>query len=134
MSAFVVSKRHIDAMVTAALDGRHGMNLTWFGADGTRHEVTLATATETGAMLWATNVESVNYRYNDNEPLLDYSFESHDVPPVWVLKAIDCYEYQSCEHDGWKGSDASLFAEALRRHVVGMLPGYENAPWGIEAA
>jgi hypothetical protein len=26
--------------------------------------------------------------------------------PVQVLKSCDCYEYQSCEHDGWEDSEA----------------------------
>lgn len=51
---------------------------------------------------------------------------------VEALKAIDGYEYQACEHDGWEASEAKAFCEALRRALIGALPGYDAADtWGI---
>ena len=49
-------------------------------------------------------------------------------------KAIDCYEYQSCEHAGWPRSEARALCAALRHRLIGELPGYDAAPWGIEDA
>jgi hypothetical protein len=50
------------------------------------------------------------------------------------LKAISCYEYQSCEHPGWRKSEAHAFCEALRDMAIGCLPGYDDAPWEINDA
>ena len=47
-----------------------------------------------------------------------------------VLKATDCYEYQSCEHPEWPSSNAHDFIQALRKDAWRLLEGYEEAPWG----
>jgi hypothetical protein len=48
-----------------------------------------------------------------------------------VLKAIDCYRYQSCEHPGWASSEAQQFCLALQALAINHLPGYDQAPWDI---
>ena len=47
-----------------------------------------------------------------------------------VCKAIACYEYQSCEHPGWRTSEARAYCHALRVAWCKKLPGYEEAAWG----
>lgn len=47
-----------------------------------------------------------------------------------VCKAIACYEYQSCEHPGWRTSEARAYCHALRVAWCKKLPGYEEAEWG----
>lgn len=64
------------------------------------------------------------YRYT--EPRRSFS-------PVAILKAIDCYEYQSCEHDEWRESQAFTFCRALRSWCIGKLEGYEAADWEISS-
>jgi hypothetical protein len=96
-------------------------------------------------MLWDENIRSIEGRYPDtsgrpeNMPgkcdgMLIYSHISGDrrgpMNPVQVLKAINCYQYQSCEHDEWKSSEAHAFIEALRSAAISALPGYEAAAWG----
>ena len=154
MSAFVVSKAHIDYMVRAAtvLHYRHGP-MAWIWnvdrAAGNYDRETLprgdhARALEVGQMLWDTNVESVQYRYSDTPPTelpgttgCDYRYETgpslqcRSPEPVAVLKAISCYEYQSCEHDGWEASEAHAFCEALRGRAISSLPGYDDAAWDL---
>jgi len=49
-----------------------------------------------------------------------------------VLKAIACYAYQSSDWEDWERSRASAFCETLRFKLIGILPGYDAAPWGIE--
>lgn len=169
MSAFVVSKDHIDAMVQAGLSGS-SFKLTW-RHDGEHHELTHANADQVGAMLWAENVASVEHRYSPpgREAIYGEGWESEadfDLPgkyrvetiapgvapievpewiggytfplgrvkqlaPVAVLKAIDCFEYQSCEHPEWEGSEARAFCEALRDDMIGRLPGYSEADWEV---
>lgn len=159
MSAFVVDKAHIDAMVRAGLMySRFG--LRWFAVEYGSDEFDLqrdtrqlehGTADQVGGMLVAENVVSVAHRYSpagrigegweDNldlpGPVDKYYVERYSYPvmggrvpsPVEALKLIDCYEYQSCEHDGWRDSEAKRFCEALRSALIGALPGYEDAPW-----
>jgi hypothetical protein len=47
--------------------------------------------------------------------------------PVAILKAIRCYEYQSCEHTGWETSEARLFCGAFRSRMIRMVSGYTTA-------
>jgi len=51
-----------------------------------------------------------------------------------AMKALDCYEYQACEHDGWEKSDVKAWCHILRRGLLMRLPGfdaaYSAAPWG----
>lgn len=149
MSAFIVSKEHIDYLVHAAL----AVNATWRGFsyfhEGTWHKVDHKTADATGRMLWAENVASVSHRYwgaepdelpgpvgVDRETIAMYTcppLSQKRFNPVVALKAIDCLDYQSCEHDGWKTSAAFAFCDYLRGALISMLPGYDDAPWEIDA-
>jgi hypothetical protein len=86
----------------------------------------------------------VRYRYPDctyddlpgpipTPSVIDYEYRPHPVrlDPVQVLKAIRCYEYQSCEHAGWCTSEAKQFCLILTDYAVSQLPGYEVAAWEI---
>jgi hypothetical protein len=125
MSAWIVAKAHIDALLTSAIF-RSGASFT-----PTRIE----NADKIGSMLWAENHKSVNFRYKDKQTAPPYTFKRRAVPltPVEVLKAIDCLEYQSCEHKGWKASEAKAWLDQFRAHTIGQLPGYNDAPWGIDS-
>lgn len=138
MSAFVVSKAHIDALVRLAqvYNVRAGRIDPMQGGD------------EAGAALLNECVQSVQYRYPDDKPEqlpgpvnaywrqpYSYSPLRGRVPsPIEGLKLISCYEYQSCEHPGWESSGAKQFCEALRDTLIGTLPGYDEAPWEWEEA
>lgn len=154
MSAFVVGQEHIDALVTLALRGasdREGYwhaPLRWDGANGTWPEATPETADRVGSMLWRENVASIHGRYPDTAerdsnypgPIGFSSVEvegyRHDMvrgyEPVDVLKVLGCYEHQSCEHAGWATSQAARFCQSLRLSMISHLPGYNEAPCGID--
>lgn len=53
--------------------------------------------------------------------------------PGEVFKAIDCLDYQSCEHDGWRKSEAFAFLTALREKVCCHVAGYEQAAWDMSS-
>lgn len=127
----MVPKRHIDFLVTAGLNFARGSSPVRWGDDG--KFLSPETASEAGSMLWVENRASVNYRYGENEPNPEYRYERFrgKIDPVQVLKALDCLEYQSCEHPGWETSAAKRFCESLRRLAIGHLPGYEKAMWRI---
>ena len=50
-----------------------------------------------------------------------------------LLKAIDSYEYQSCEHEGWATSSVAAFCNQLRHALYSRLPGYQDGDgWAIQ--
>ena len=162
MSAYVVSDIHLHALLSAGLSHgpRRGV-LRWHAPESeepageedytpgepwgttavetaTRRarELTRETADSVGLMLLAQNYASVNHRYAEAEDEPLYRFQSlvGYPQPVIVLKALDCYEYQACETPDWAQTEAHDFCRALRKRMIAQLPGYEDAPWGIEDA
>jgi hypothetical protein len=127
MSAYIVSKEHIIYLVTAAhrIDrlNRCG-GYTNLPCDA--------------SILWQENVLSVNARYpGDKSDHALYTIEEKDIPGIIHLpdlgqlaKAVHCYEYQSCEHDGWEDSEAFAWCEKVKYNILQALPGYQNAVWG----
>ena len=145
MSAYVVNDTHIDAILTGALRiGAHLGPLRWWypALDHTkalapqqanRRELTQETAGRVGAMLLAENQRSVNRRYGAADWEIPYLLTELQGAPnaVVILKALNCYEYQSCEHTGWPTTEAYHFCQALRHRAIRELPGYDEAPWEI---
>lgn len=157
MSANVISKSHIDAIINAGLSGmprEHGP-LSWYASDPRSlmiqesqkayRQLTDETANQVGQMLIDECVKSVSYRYQDSDItdlpgpvngywLIPYELGYSDrIPtPVETLKLIRCYEYQSCEHPEWPESEAYRFCQALTAAMMTYLPGYEEAPWDWE--
>lgn len=145
MSAYVVDRAVIDALVTAAVQwSRPGESFSWLynGArrpwlDGKEQQgpnwwrllSDPAHADRVGAGLWAENVRSVNYRASVIEPIPVYRWIRTEgvAPPVFVLKLLAEYEYQTCECPDWMtaGSEAAQFCDALRRTAIRQLPGYD---------
>jgi hypothetical protein len=89
-------------------------------------------------MLVSENLASLNARYGarDNEATFDEYVPDEKalkltLPALHIIKLCHHYAYQSCEHDGWKGSDARKLIDAIESHAVHNLPGYVEAPWGI---
>lgn len=130
MSAFVVTKFHIDAIMTAAL------NYETPGID--RH-----TATDVGRVLWIENVRSVASRYPGGIEATEigtrraevYVHKAVAVPGiVETAKLIDSLEYQSSEHDGWARSEALAWLGVIRAALLRSLPGYEGAAWAVDRA
>ena len=161
MSAFMVGKEHIDALVAAALSGeKEGPPLRWYVRQMTDEEKTRAyragvswgvagpkiaerlsryatpdEAERIGQMLLRENRLSVNHRYGQSEVEDIYTYKGSARPravdPIVILKALDCFEYQCCEHPGWVTAEAFSFCHALRRRMIRRLPGYDQAPWEI---
>lgn len=150
MSAWMVSKKHIDTLVQLALYGPAELpaNQTWYvpRLAGGRS----VTADALGELLTKENLASIHSRYPDtltnpdNTPgphehywLVPYVFPDalhigKHLTAVAGIKAIVCYEYQSCEHSEWEESEARKFCSALKDSLINYLPGYGAAPWGID--
>jgi len=137
MSAWIVSREHIDVLVTALEPESQGKG------------------DEIGRMLWRECLTSVAYRYprdRDGErpgpvdfrdaDVTTYTWTKRVVPGCWVYKAAACYSYQSCEHPGWESSQAKHLTDHLLRKYhphkdtdtsYGRPNGPDNPPWGITA-
>ena len=156
MSAWVVSKAHIDVLVGAAMQlGDRGTFR--YEHDGTGYKVCADNADRVGRMLIAECVTSVSYRYPGDDvgkgelpgPIDAYYNRRYRFEPVKALsaaeivKAAACYDYQSCEHPGWEASRAHALVHALVAAAGGReqfngpteytsTPDYEAAPWGFD--
>jgi hypothetical protein len=159
LSAFVVEKSHIDALVELALCGPRRVRgvawpaFYWHESDPqtgivTTRELTPETCDEVGSMLTRECIASVACHYPDLLwPELPGSVPNPD-PDEYVfpleravsglsrptavegLKAIECYEHQSSGHAAWRDSAAQHFCEVLLGRLIRSLPGYAEAPWG----
>lgn len=153
MSAYIVEKNHVLYLVCAALSRatRYNSNgFSWYHA-GTRHEIgdgDVSAMAETANMLWRENIKSVSARYpHESSATLpgtraadfivteaDFPACCHSFDPVQVLKACNCFDYQSCEHDEWRESLACAFIQALKEKMMRALPTYDDAEWGAPTA
>lgn len=143
MSAWIVSKNHIDAMVHWAIK----LGLT-----------PASEATQTGRMLWIENLRSVAYRYpNDHSgarpgptDLTDAEIYTYTYSPPQATPAnkyydafdpdsgrhaalqVCCYSYQSCEHPGWDDSAAAQLCRQLTERLPRVRDdAYDRIPWGV---
>lgn len=148
MSAYIVDRNHILYLVAAATSpvieptGKFSWfyNGQWHDARSDQPE----RAAEVANLLWRENIASVSARYpNESSAALpgpghenfvivpaDFPALFKAIDPVQVIKSCDCYEYQSCGHEGWKASEAHAFISALRSAAWHALPGYDSAEWG----
>jgi hypothetical protein len=155
MSAYLVSRAHIDQLVRTATLGPvegegHWLRPFSFYHNGRRTDLNDLTNDAIGRMLWGENLASIHARYPDtvdNDDMLPgpieitetevlsytYRHQTRGITPVAALKAIQGYKYQSCEHAGWKTSAAKAFCDALMDAVIDMLPGYNAVPWNIDS-
>jgi hypothetical protein len=135
MSAWIVSKTHIDALVQAGIEDEL---------------VRPAEADEFGRLLWRENLASIHFRYPDTvesgsypgpidfkasdvdeytyEPLEGEAGISRQAPSV-VRQTALCYDYQTCEHPEYNGSAARWFIVKL----TGLTAHDEaDGPWGTD--
>ncbi|MEA5456723.1 hypothetical protein SPF06_18525 [Sinomonas sp. JGH33] len=116
MSAWIVSQDHIDLMVTVAL------RIAEFNP---RYVDVAAAGDALGTDLWEENHRSVNHRYSESTPTPAYSWTPvADVEGgaplvgahlVQILKAVHCYDYQTCEHPEWTSSKAFYVSRTIEQ-------------------
>jgi hypothetical protein len=87
-----------------------------------------------GALFTVECAASIAYRYPNDPPEaaepFKYRIPRQQPTIVEAFKIFDCYEYQSCEHPGWKTSRAAEICRKVKDTLIAKLPGYEAAPWG----
>ena len=53
--------------------------------------------------------------------------------PIDIIKMCHCYDYQSCEADGYYESEAKRMVTWIEKDMIRKLPGYEDSPhWGYD--
>lgn len=155
MSAYIVSKPHIDALIGVALNGPADVGPRYPGDGWQRpyfegQPLTPEYAGRLGTVLSIEVYRSVSHRY--------YAEKLDELPKRWVRKAlggfgydyagdlpgpgprrltviealvaIAGYEYQSCEHPGWEASAAKAFCDSLKDRLIHALPGWDEARSG----
>lgn len=139
MSAWVVSKHHIDLLVSSAIERRIFLHLPNVAEPVV---ATLAIADLIGTMLWRENIRSVAYRYNlcgkDEEAgylreLAAYRFRQYTgVRAAAASAALACYDYQSCECPDYRATVAAHFVDVMLAAIGPCETG--NEPWGFDTA
>ena len=130
MSAYIVHDDTINLIASAARCWRVDVY-----TDAGR--LSFATDADTMAdLLYAENVKSVNYRYNESEPAPKFDFRYVDLdyasaaiePEKLVLGSIRCLRYQSCEHPEYPTSAGAKVLDAIEAEAIRRLT--DAAPWG----
>lgn len=156
MSAWIVSKNHIDTLVWWAFETRMGEARGLAQAMGLRDEV--------GQILWAENLRSVAYRYPDdvsgNRPGPNGFTDDQVKTYVWrpprarpgqepyyapfdpfdpnhALRQVECYDYQTCENYDYRQTPSGLLMTQLHHDLSVIAPPLTEAdsnriPWGPE--
>lgn len=127
MSAFIVSKKHIDVLITSLKTAQN--RFTIFHQ---QNAINFDTLDEIGQILVNQNYESVNFRYNENAVPYKYEHKAVSLPEiVQILKLCDCYDYESCETDDYEQTLACNIINTIRINLISKLPGYDEAEWEI---
>lgn len=144
MSAFMCDGEHFAAIIGtyAAMMERSHLHEREVHAEGFE-----ASLLERARMLARQNLRSVDHRYDGNaEAVADFNVQAvisapsskqirrwreKPLAPGELFKALDCYEYQACENDDWKQTQAKDLCDIIRKMACQEVPGWEAAPWGI---
>lgn len=128
MSAFIVTDKHINTLVTFA--GLRNVSASY--GNPTRSIAVAGNEQAIAELLLAENTRSVNYRYKESDPVapINFIFEN-SFNVVGILKACTCLQYQSCETDDYETTAAYALLRAIREQAVTELPGYTDADWAI---
>ncbi len=141
MSAWRLTPNHVAAIVAAATDPKKAGR---YDPPAEREPLFIG---DLCRMLDIENAASILHRYptaDDEEtnvaPLTAAEWHrlvkrwwASPLPIVDALKALASYEYQSCEHDGWKSSKAREWCNDARKSLCGSLPGWDASQcWSID--
>ena len=162
MSASFLPVAHIDSMVSLALYGPQADPKPWLAhmelywpTGNPDEDLFYAVVTETpsdpshlsgqdfGRMLWEENARSVAFHHQlpelpaqmGGDELAAYRF-TPVLPPslIGCFRMLDAYDYESCEHPGWEGSQAKAAVQAMRERLISLLPGFQAEGGHIQEA
>ena len=142
MSATIVSTATIEAIVTFALRTLDSIDPLPGTSTATWVPIKALAPHAIGQALLDENYRSVNHRYATEAPVPRYrhrdrtSFRrdgsnSQLLMAMDIIKLCHCLSYQSCERDDWETSWAKRFLDRVIDAAIRLLPGYDDAPWGL---
>jgi len=135
MSAWMVSKQHIDAMVTVYLGLQDTRYASFNHIDPQKCGQTLVTQ----------NVRSLEARYGKGDDIIPaWAYRPYQYRPsvqpfslAQALQNIACYEYQACETEDWQRTSAFYLCQSMTfliaRAAVGA-EAYDGTRWGWDAS
>jgi len=129
MSAYVVSDKHISAMLTMVNKTVHGSPMSYYWNDERINF--MGNIQEIGQKLVDENYKSVNFRYDKDDAPHAFRFEPVGMEPIQVVRLCHAYNYQACEHKEWEASEAKEIADQIIDCAIRQVPGYEEAAWDI---
>jgi hypothetical protein len=141
MSAYLIDQGVVDGLVKTAVGYGGTVGFAYPFAGQTQY-LNAANANRLVILMLCENYQSVSYRYR-GEPLEDLpgpsdtkflaqalagtyqmvDLLSRDLDPIDVVAGLDCYDYQSCEHDAWDTSESKAFCDTLRAWTISHLLG-----------
>lgn len=146
MSAYQVNKDTIDLMVSVLVEwgGVFTPTSYTYGAEPTDSELAEntqsrdgyrmtrtnhTTADAIGREFIAANVRSLTARYSDGLSMVGYFPDDYkwqrvtraEATPERAMGAVNCYRYQACEFDGWRGSFADELSQRCLDKLVDMV-------------
>lgn len=126
MSAFICDDKHISALACYAVEAR-----LWKRTGP--QDSSIPDQEALALVLYNENAKSIAYRYSEpraEEAEFEFHFVDTKHKPLQVIKAANCFDYQSCEHEGWEGSAAHAVIQAIVADAISAVPGYSEAAWG----
>lgn len=133
MSAFICTKKHINTLVSYGV--RHDASALLAGPSGRKHwEFFKKDPDQIVNILYKTNVDSVQHRYNDTESFKPSKHKPEAIAfisPVAIIKLCDCFHYQASEVENYEDTVTHQIIESVRNSAIDNLPGYKDAPWTI---
>lgn len=140
MSAFIVSKEHIEAIVAYAQRKQihvvHPSEKLIYSFSDPEDAVTMQNA------LVDENYRSIYARYGDKtpSPMIIKTADMNTVPKysdVAIYKACQCLEYQSCEHDDYRNTFGYRILSTIQNYaadeIISKMPEYDKAAWEIHS-
>ena len=120
MSAWFVSDKEINVLAS--------VYHTHYRVEDTTYEATCK-------LFRDQNIKSLKARYgkfNGTHKIVANLIPEAEWPDtITILKLCDYYDYQSCETSDYKDTKAANLINTIRGDLIGNLPGYSEAPWGL---
>jgi len=127
VSAFIVSKKTIDVIVTYLYHKEDLKVITNYYPT-----FNLESENHLGQQLLNLNTKAVDRRYNERNPVELYQYHPEFAGKVQVYKSLRCLLYQCSEGNIPETKlfqDLDRYAYRMARVIIGDLPEYEKAAW-----
>lgn len=123
MPIVICNAFHVSILADYA--ARHGIGL---------YKVPGLSAPHIGERLHEANVAAFRHAFGDQDyPPFRFDYRATDMalPPIQILKAVECQKKNSRHHPDWRASEAKYLLDQIAQTAVRHLPGYRDAAWEL---